>query len=159
MGPAYLSRSKAAVQGVATEPSVSIRAALPGGLPRVTNLASLEPLLQELFSLGFTNPLVPGGDRALRVSFHLEISAVLGCPLFPRESHVCVSAARNLPAQPSFQFTGGQRETEKSVQAGESDRLLGDSTKWESQASFGTFEDKAAEVLGGKSPAQGSWDR
>lgn len=49
----------------------------------VTNLAQFKPLLQELFSLGFANPLLPGGDRKLHVSFHLEITTVLSLSLFP----------------------------------------------------------------------------
>lgn len=67
------------------------------GLLRVTNLARFEPQLQELFSLGFANPLLPGGDRKLHISFHLEISTALRPPLFPCERHICVSTPRNFP--------------------------------------------------------------
>jgi len=49
---------------------------------RVTNLAQFKPLLRELFSLGFVNPLLPGGDRKLHISFHLEITMVLRLSLF-----------------------------------------------------------------------------
>lgn len=141
------------------------------GFLLVTNLAQFKPLLQELFSSGFANPLLPGGDRKLCVSSHLEVTTALRPSLFPCSRHVCVYAPQFsyitfIKVNWHHKIKAGSKTQRSQCHvapgwgAGRMTGFRGGSTKRESQARLQSLLPKGLQrCIVGRATASGSWVR